>query len=106
MMAPRKLEDAARSLGYGALPAFIRTILPILRRGIIASVTLVFVMAMKELPMAFLLAPTGFTTLSVAVFSRTSEGMLAEAAPYAAAIVVLSSMFVGLLVRYEGQEFS
>jgi len=106
MMAPRKLEDAARSLGYGALAAFLRTILPILRRGIVASITLVFVMAMKELPMAFLLAPTGFTTLSVAVFSRTSEGMLAEAAPYAAAIVVLSSMFVGLLVRYEGQEFS
>ncbi len=106
MLAPRRLEEAARSTGRGPVPAFLLTVLPILRKGIFASLTLVFVMAMKELPIAFLLAPTGFTTLSVAVFSRTSEGMLAEAAPYAAAIVLLSSMFVGLMLRYEGQEFS
>ena len=100
--APRRLEEAARSLGRTAVQAFVGAVLPVLRRGILASFTLVFVMAMKELPIAFLLAPTGFTTLSVAVFTRTSEAMYAEAAPFAAAIVILSTMFVGLMVRYEG----
>lgn len=104
LVAPRHLEEAARSLGYRPLGAFVRTILPVLKGGLLASLILVFVMAMKELPIAFLLAPTGFTTLSVAVFSRTSEGMLAEAAPFAAAIVILSSMVVGLMVRYEGHD--
>lgn len=106
LLAPRRLEEAARSLGRSPLSAFFLTVLPVLREGILASLTLVFVMALKELPIAFLLAPTGFTTLSVAVFSRTSEGMLAEAAPFAAAIVILSSMFVGLTLRYEGQEMA
>jgi iron(III) transport system permease protein len=106
VLAPRRLEEAARSLGRGPVPAFLLTVLPVLREGLVASITLVFVMAMKELPMAFLLAPTGFTTLSVAIFSRTSEALFAEAAPYAAALVLLSSMFVGLMLRYEGKELA
>ena len=106
LLAPRRLEEAARSLGRSPFEAFVTAILPVLQRGILASLTLVFVMAMKELPIAFLLAPTGFTTLSVAVFSRTSEAMFAEAAPYAAAIVVFSALFVGLMLRYEGQEIN
>lgn len=103
LQAPRRLEEAARSLGLSPLAAFVRTVVPLLRRGMLASMVLVFVITMKELPITFLLAPTGYTTLSVAVFSRTSEALLAEAAPYAAAIVLFSSLFVGLLLRYEGR---
>ncbi len=102
LQAPRRLEEAARSVGYRPVTAFVRAILPLLRRGILASLMLVFVMALKELPIAFLLAPTGFTTLSVAVFTRTSEAMMTAAAPYAFAIVLCSCLFVGLLLRYEG----
>ncbi|POR03608.1 iron ABC transporter permease [Alkalispirochaeta sphaeroplastigenens] len=101
MAAPRNLEEAARSLGRSRVAAFCLALFPLLRKGIFAALTLVFVMVMKELPLAVLLAPTGFTTLSTAVFSRTSEALLAEAAPYAAAIVLFSSLFVGLLVRSE-----
>ncbi|TVQ22062.1 MAG: iron ABC transporter permease [Spirochaetaceae bacterium] len=103
MLAPRKLDETARSLGYSPQAAFLYAVLPLLRSGVFASFTLVFVMAMKELPLAFLLAPTGFTTLSVAVFSRTSEAQLVDAAPYAAAIVLFSSFFVGLMLKYEGR---
>lgn len=98
-----RLEEAARALGYRPLAAFGHVTLPLLRRGILASVILVFVMGMKELPITFLLAPTGYTTLAVSVFSRTSEAMLAEAAPFAAAIVLFSSLFVGFILRYEGR---
>ncbi|GAB6089105.1 ABC transporter permease [Spirochaeta dissipatitropha] len=100
--APRKLEEAARSLGYSPAAAFFKSVLPLLRSGIFASIVLVFVMAMKELPLALILGPTGWTTLSMAVFTRTSEALMAQAAPYAAAIVLFSSMFVGLMLRYEG----
>ncbi len=104
LQAPRRLEEAARSLGFSPFAAFVRTVVPLLRRGMFASTGLVFVVAMKELPIAFLLAPTGYVTLSLAVFSRTSEAMHVEAAPYAAAIVLFSSLFVGLLLRHEGKE--
>lgn len=101
-VSPR-LEEAARALGYRPFAAFVYTTLPLLKRGILASVILVFVMGMKELPITFLLAPTGYTTLAVSVFSRTSEAMLAEAAPFAAAIVLFSSLFVGFILSYEGR---
>lgn len=102
LKTPKRLEEAARSLGVGPVAAFFRTVLPAMREGITASFLLVFVMAMKELPMTALLAPTGFRTLSVAVFSRTSEALATQAAPYAAAIVLFSTLFVGLILRYEG----
>ncbi|MBZ0332340.1 iron ABC transporter permease [Halomonas sp. ANAO-440] len=97
------MEQASHSLGHGPASTFIHVIFPRLRRGILAGVVLVFVLCMKELPITFMLAPTGYTTLAVTVFTRTSEGMLAEAAPFAAAIVVFSSLSVGLLLTKEGK---
>ncbi len=101
---PKGLEEAARSFGCSPPAAAARVTLPLLKRSMLASLVLVFVMAMKELPIALLLSPPGYTTLSTAVFSRTSEGMFAEAAPFAAAIVILSSVIVGITLRYEGAD--
>ncbi len=103
MQVPPRLEEAARSLGRRPFVAFFQTTFPLIRRPVVAGTALVLMVAMKELPLTFLLAPTGFTTLSVRVFTRTSEGMMAEAAPFALAIVLFSSLFVGLLVSYEGR---
>jgi iron(III) transport system permease protein len=103
MQVPPRLEEAARSLGRPPFAAFFQTTFPTIRRPVLAATALVLMVAMKELPLTFLLAPTGFTTLAVRVFTRTSEGMMAEAAPFALAIVVFSSLFVSLLVSYEGR---
>lgn len=98
-----RTEEAARSLGRSRLSAFLTVTLPQMRRAIVAGALLVFIMVIKELPITFLLAPTGYTTLATRVFAHTSEGMLYEAAPYAALIVIFSSLFVGLIMRYEGR---
>jgi iron(III) transport system permease protein len=95
------LEESARALGYGPVATFAHVVLPFIRRGVVAGFVLVFVIAMKELPMAFLLAPTGFRPLAIQLFSRTSEGMLIAAAPYAAAIVLFSGLTVGFVLRQE-----
>lgn len=97
-----RLEEVSRSLGHSPLRSFMLACFPLLQRSLLASALLVFIIIVKELPITFLLAPTGHTTLSMAVFSRTSEGMMAEAAPYALMLVVFSSLFVGLILRYEG----
>ena len=95
------IEEAARALGHGPTATFWRVTLPTIRPGVVAGMVLVFVIAMKELPIAFLLAPTGFRPLAITMFSRTSEGMLVEAAPYAAAIIVFSGLFVGFVLRHD-----
>jgi len=103
LQAPARLEEAARSLGRRPFTAFFQATFPVIRRPVVAGTALVLMVAMKELPLTYLLAPTGFHTLAVRVFTRTSEGMLAEAAPFALAIVLFSSLFVGLLISYEGR---
>lgn len=103
LQAGTRAEEAARSFGYDGLRAFLLVTLPRMRGAIVAGALLVFIMVVKELPITFLLAPAGYTTLATRVFSYTSEGMLYEAAPHAALIVVFASFFVGLILRYEGR---
>ena len=98
-----RLEEVSRSLGCGPGRAFMRVTFPLLRRPMLAAGLLVFISVVKELPITFLLAPIGYSTLATAVFSRTSEGMMMEAAPHALMIVLFSSLFVGLILRHEGQ---
>ncbi|SFG39410.1 iron(III) transport system permease protein [Palleronia marisminoris] len=102
-LARPSLEEAARSLGYRPLGVLRHVTFPLIRRSLISGMVLVFVIAMKELPIAFLLAPTGFRSLAITMFSRTSEGMLVDAAPYAAAIILFSGLFVGVVLRQEGR---
>ncbi|AZN73562.1 iron ABC transporter permease [Georhizobium profundi] len=102
-LARPSLEEAARSLGYSPLSVVAHVVFPLIRRGVIGGMVLVFVIAMKELPIAFLLAPTGYRSLAITLFSRTSEGMLVNAAPYAAAIIIFSGLFVGVVLRHEAK---
>ena len=96
------LEEAARSLGYPPLQAFLRTLLPVLLRGMLTATAFVFLATMKELPFTFLLSPAGYETLALNVWSYTTEAMFAEAAPYALTILIFSGIFVWLLIRHEG----
>lgn len=100
-IGPRQ-EEAARSLGATSNRAFRQVVLPRLRHAMLASGLLVFIVIVKELPLTYMLAPMGYRTLSMNVFSRTVEGMMAEAAPFALCIIVFSSLFVGLMLKYEG----
>lgn len=99
--APPQLEEAAQSLGYSNIKSFFKVTLPMLRSGMIAATSLVFLSAMKELSITFLLSPIGFDTLALRVWSYTGEAMFAEAAPFALTILLFSSLFVGFLFSKE-----
>ncbi len=96
--ASPSIAEAARSLGCTRPGAFFKATFPLLVRGLSISTAFVFLSAMKELPIAFLLSPIGFDTLALSVWSNTSEAMFAEAAPYALLILIFSGLFVGLLL--------
>lgn len=99
--ASPRLEEAARNLGYPRFQAFMKSTFPLLRGGMIAAMAFVFLSAMKELPITFLLSPIGFNSLAVNVWSYSVEAMFSQAAPFALVILVFSSLFVGLLFARE-----
>ncbi len=99
--APPQYEEAAKSMGYSASKSFFKVTLPLLRGGIIAASSLVFLSAMKELSITFLLSPIGFNTLALSAWSYTGEAMFAEAAPFALTILLFSALFVGFLFTKE-----
>ncbi len=96
------LVEAARSLGRRPARVFVSILLPLIRPGIVAGTSLVFLTVMKELPATLILGPFGFTTLATSVWSAVSEAFFARAAGPALLLVLLSSLPLAfLLIRKE-----
>jgi iron(III) transport system permease protein len=88
--SPPVLEEVARSLGRRPWQAFASVTLPAVLPGVLAGSALVAVTVMKELPATLVLRPTGTDTLATQLWSATSAGAYAMAAPYAAALVLVA----------------
>jgi iron(III) transport system permease protein len=99
-VSPR-VEEVARTLGRSPGGVLRSVTLPIIRPGLLAAGALVFLTAMKELPTTILLAPTGFDTLAVRIWSTTSEGFFARAAPPALLMMVVAAVSLWLVLRQE-----
>lgn len=94
-----ELADAARALGDGPLRTFLRVQVPLMLRGTLAGTALVFIAVTTELTATLLLAPTGTRTLATAFWDASASLDYAAAAPFAAAMVVLSAPLTWLLLR-------
>ncbi len=95
-LVPRELTDVARSLGKPPLAAFVLAMLPNLAPGIGAALALVALQLMRELTATLLLAPAGVVTLATEFWSYTSDRAYGAAAPFAAALVLISGVPVYL----------
>jgi iron(III) transport system permease protein len=91
-LVPPELENVARSLGRSPLAAFAEVTLPNLMPGIGASLALVVLQLMRELTATLLLAPSGVVTLATEFWSFTNDRAYAAAAPFAAALVIISGV--------------
>jgi iron(III) transport system permease protein len=83
------LDEAARSLGYGATSTLIKVHTPIMWSGLLTAGMLTFVDVMKELSATLVIRPFNFDTLAVRVYNLASDERLAEAAAPALAIVLV-----------------
>ncbi|BAQ64912.1 iron ABC transporter permease [Geminocystis sp. NIES-3709] len=83
------LDDASRSLGYGAFSTLFKVHLPLMWGGILTAVMLVFVDVMKELPATLVMRPFNFDTLAVRVYQYASDERLIEASAPALAIILV-----------------
>ncbi len=94
-----RVEEAARSLGQSPANVARRVTLPLIRSGLLGGGALVFLTAMKELPITLLLGPIGFRTLATATWSATAEGFFARAAAPALLLILVSAMSMVLVIR-------
>lgn len=89
---PRRMDDAARSLGAGRLRRLLTVEFPLMRPGLAAAAGLVLLSTMKELPATLLLAPIGFETLATRIWGAAENGFFARAGLASLILVVLSGL--------------
>jgi iron(III) transport system permease protein len=94
-------EEAARGLGAGGMKVFFKVTAPQILPGMSAGALLVFLTAMKELPITLLLSPIGFETLATDIWSATTEAFFARAALPSLMLVALSAVAVFVMLRRE-----
>jgi iron(III) transport system permease protein len=94
---PRRIEDAARSLGAGRARRLRTVQLPLMRPGLLAGAGLVLLSTMKELPATLVLAPTGAQTLATEVWSAHQEGFFAQAGAASLVLLALSAALTWVL---------
>jgi iron(III) transport system permease protein len=91
------MDGAAKSLGHGPLSTLRRVHIPMMKGGLLTAAILVFVDAMKELPLTVILRPFDFHTMATIVHEFASDEQIGEAAPAALAIVAFGILPVILL---------
>jgi iron(III) transport system permease protein len=91
------MEEAARGLGRRPWQVLATITVPLAGRGMVAGAALVFLTTMKELPATLILAPIGFQTLAMRVWSASSEAFFARAALPALLLVAISALPLALI---------
>lgn len=83
-----QLEESARSLGRKPGQTFREITLPLVTPGILVGTALVFLKAIKELPVTLILAPIGFNTLATEIWKATENVSYSQAS--VAALIMLA----------------
>jgi iron(III) transport system permease protein len=93
------VDEASRSLGVAGRRMMGRVHLPLLRGGLAATLLLLWVETMKELPATLLLRPIGLKTLAIEIWERTSESLWEEAALPALTLVLVGLVPLLIITR-------
>ncbi|MCP5206879.1 MAG: iron ABC transporter permease [Hahellaceae bacterium] len=93
------MDLVARSLGYTQSQTLLKVHLPIINKGLLTAVLVVFVDCMKELPATLILRPFNFETLATYVYQYASDELLEQSALAALIIVAVGIIPVILLSR-------
>jgi iron(III) transport system permease protein len=83
------LEEAAVAGGSGKIAVWVKILLPLLAKPVLASAFLVFIPAMTELTLSSILSAAGTKTIGLTVFSFQQAGDYSLAAAMSAVVVLL-----------------
>ncbi len=90
------MEDAARTLGHGAISTARRVHVPIMTGGMLTAGLIVFVDVMKELPATLIMRPFNFDTLAIQAYNLASDERLSQAAT--PSLVILACGLIPIVV--------
>nr|WP_243647905.1 iron ABC transporter permease [Cricetibacter osteomyelitidis] len=93
------LDMASQSLGTNGIKMLKKVHFPLLSKGILTALLMVFIECMKELNASLLLRPFNFDTLATYVFAFTSDEQLENAALPALTLILVGLMPVIWLTR-------
>ncbi|AWX15104.1 iron ABC transporter permease [Mergibacter septicus] len=96
---PPSLDMAGRTLGHSPFAVWRKIHFPLLRKGILTALLMVFIESMKELNASLLLRPFNFDTLATHVFTYTSDEQLEKAALPAVVLVLVGLLPVIYITR-------
>lgn len=98
------MDMASRSLGHSYSSTLLKVHLPIIKRGALTAMLVVFVDCMKELPATLILRPFNFETLATQVYQFASDELLEQSALSALVIVLVGLIPVILLDKTISKE--
>ena len=91
----RELEEAAWVCGKGMLGTIRTIVLPLARPGVIASMTLLFVLAIRELGSSLFLYTTNTMVMSVLLLDYYEGGNVGKTAAFSLVQMVLLGVLIG-----------
>jgi iron(III) transport system permease protein len=91
------MDMAARSLGLTQFQTLIKVHLPIIKKGALTGMLVVFVDCLKELPATLILRPFNFETLATQVYQFASDELIERSALSALIIVLVGIIPIILL---------
>jgi iron(III) transport system permease protein len=95
MQIHRELEEAAWVCGKGVLGTIRTIVLPLARPGVIASMTLLFVLAIRELGSSLFLYTSNTMVMSVLLLDYYEGGNLGKTAAFSIVQTVLLGVLIG-----------
>jgi len=99
------LEEASLDLGASRLRTFAQITFPLLSRAFIAGVIYIFIRAMTDLSAAVFLNAGRTQLYTVRMFRVMTTGSPSEAAAFAALLIVIILIALGLLGKLTGKSF-
>ena len=95
MQIHRELEEAAWVCGKGTLATIATVVLPLARPGVIASMTLLFVLAIRELGSSLFLYTSNTMVMSVLLLDYYEGGNIGKTAAFSLVQTVLLGVLIG-----------
>ncbi|RLA69471.1 MAG: hypothetical protein DRG24_08460, partial [Epsilonproteobacteria bacterium] len=84
------LNRASRSLGLNYFKTMLKVELPLMKNALLFGFVLVFISAIKELPITLVLRPFNHETLTTKIYVLANAQMVQEISIYALSIIVIS----------------
>jgi iron(III) transport system permease protein len=95
MQIHRELEEAAWVCGKGTLATIATVVLPLARPGVIASMTLLFVLSIRELGSSLFLYSSNSMVMSVLLLDYYEGGNIGKTAAFSLVQTVLLGVLIG-----------